>query len=323
MLHIFVSFVLVQTVIYSISSSPVSISGDQRIQHASQTLNALQRVLDFFENDAKDINPDGVFCLRVAQGQLNALSQSLDSSTQLTDQKHIIQSFSTQIDRIAKKSIRQLADIDSVYFKRFSRLISREFMVEYRPRKLNQSLIEHNQEKDSFFDTELSDQCFSELLSQMNAPSCAISNLCWKKMTARMTSSYRLTHQLLWLLIAQDVHCQNVDLVSNRSYLEDFFCANIYGDANFNINNHICQDLFLEQLLLCSVIGYEEFLRSDWLGTILTWQDPQYNCFNNASEVSISSRHLLVEQIMAHGCLSHKTGLAAGVLATYARYYLQ
>ncbi|CAF5024376.1 unnamed protein product, partial [Rotaria magnacalcarata] len=87
------------------------------------------------------------------------------------------------------------------------------------------------------------------------------------------------------------------------------------------------QDLFLEQLLLCSIIGYEDFLRFDWLDMILSWQEPKYGCFSSASETAEPNlrikRHLLIEQEMDHGCLSHKSGLAAGLLATYARAFLQ
>ena len=54
----------------------------------------------------------------------------------------------------------------------------------------------------------------------------------------------------------------------------------------YNLINNNNQDLFIEQLLLCSIIGYEEFLRLDWFNTILTWQDPEYSCFNDASENS-------------------------------------
>jgi hypothetical protein len=147
-----------------------------------------------------------------------------------------------------------------------------------------------------------------------------------------MTTDYRLTHQLLWLLIAKNIGCTHTRLSSNITnknfnYFENLFCANIYEDAKSNILNGTKQDLFLEQLLLCLIIGYKEFLRFDWFNIILTWQQPEYGCFSSDSETIQFSqhrkRHLLVEQIMSNGCLSHKSGLAAGLLATYARFFLQ
>jgi hypothetical protein len=143
-----------------------------------------------------------------------------------------------------------------------------------------------------------------------------------------MTKDYRLTHQLLWFLIAKNIDCIHEKLANKKlNDFEDYFCANIYEDAKYNLLNNINQDLFLEQLLLCSIIGYEEFLRSDWFHTILTWQHPDYYCFSDASETirfhHRTKRHLLFEQEMNHGCLSHKSGLAAGLFATYSRVFLQ
>jgi hypothetical protein len=144
-------------------------------------------------------------------------------------------------------------------------------------------------------------------------------------MTSPLGKDYSLTHQLLWFLIAKNIGCITEHLANRKlDYFEDYFCANIYEDAQYNLHNNINQDLFLEQLLLCSIIGYKEFLRFDWLNTILTWQDPEYACFSDASETIRFHRHLLFEQEMNHACLSHKSGLAAGLLASYSRsFFLQ
>jgi hypothetical protein len=143
-------------------------------------------------------------------------------------------------------------------------------------------------------------------------------------MTSSLGKDYRLTHQLLWFLIAKNIGCINENLANRKlNYFEDYFCANIYEDAQYNFDNNINQDLFLEQLLLCSMNGYEDFLRFDWFNRILTWQHPEYDCFSDASETIRFHRHLLFEQEMNHGCLSHKSGLAAGLLATYSRIFLQ
>jgi len=147
-------------------------------------------------------------------------------------------------------------------------------------------------------------------------------------MTYPIGKDYRLTHQLLWFLIAKNIGCINQETANTKlDYFEDHFCANIYEDAKLNLLHSINQDLFLEQLLVCSMIGYEDFLRLDWLNTILTWQHPDYDCFSDASETirfnHKTKRHLLLEQEMNNGCLSHKSGLAAGLLATYSRAFLQ
>ena len=79
-------------------------------------------------------------------------------------------------------------------------------------------------------------------------------------MTSPMTKDYRLTHQLLWFVMAKSIGCIDEQIADKKlNHLEDYFCANIYEDANYNLENNINQDLFLEQSLLCSIIGYEEF----------------------------------------------------------------
>lgn len=136
-----------------------------------------------------------------------------------------------------------------------------------------------------------------------------------------------MTHQLLWFLIAKNIGCIEHDIANGKlSMLEDHFCANIYEDARVNLKEHINQDLFLEQLLLCSIVGYEDFLRLDWFHTVLSWQHSEHGCFSDESETvrfhQHHKRHLLIEQEMKNGCLSHKSGLAAGLLATYSRVFL-
>ncbi len=145
-------------------------------------------------------------------------------------------------------------------------------------------------------------------------------------MTSLKTKDYRLTHQLLWFLIAKNIGCIDENLANKKfHYFENYFCANIYQDAKYNLYNNINQDLFLEQLLLCSISGYEDFLRFDWFNIVLTWQHPDYGCFSDASETIRFHHHikrkLLFEQEMNNGCLSHKSGLAAGLLATYTRIF--
>jgi len=167
---------------------------------------------------------------------------------------------------------------------------------------------------------------------RVKSKKCFISESCWQLMTAPMNKDYCLTHQLLWFLMAKNIGCLDKESISNvanknLNKFEDRFCTNMYKDAELNLLNNMNQYLFIEQLLLCSIIGYEDFLRFDWFNTVLTWQHPDYACFSDASETirfhQKTKRHLLFEQEMNNGCLSQKSGLAAGLLATYSRAFLQ
>ncbi|CAF2555667.1 unnamed protein product [Rotaria sp. Silwood2] len=333
MLIIFIFIFSTYAPIQIVCSSDFS-SSEFDIKNGGHALHALQRLLNFFESDANNLNLDGLYGLRIAQGQLNALQQSLRSrinkKIHLTDRHNLIHSLSTQIERIANVSLQRIAHEASSYLHRFYLIVHHPFVIDYQSKKINKNLIEQG-EGISNFDEEESDQCFAELLGSSDNPKsikCFISEHCWNMMTSPKGGNYRITHQLLWFLIAKNIGCINQD-VTNKNFndLEDYFCANIYDDAKTNLHDNFNQDLFIEQLLICSIIGYEDFVRPDWFNTILTWQHPVYGCFSDASETirfhRKTRRHLLVEQEMNNGCLSHKSGLAAGLLATYSRVYLQ
>ncbi|CAF1178845.1 unnamed protein product [Adineta steineri] len=325
---------LILTISILFICTPISHTSESRIKYGGYALNALQRLLNFFESNADNLNLDGLYGLRIAQGQLNTLEQILISSRNkqiiLTDKNHIIHSLSIQIERIANISLNTIAHEQSLYLHRFSLIVYQPFIIEYQTRKINKNLIEQGK-RNADFNEEESDKCFAELLGSsdhLNSTKCFISKSCWKMMTSPLSKNYRLTHQLLWFLIAKNINCIDQDIANERvNHFEDMFCANIYEDAKLNLFNNINQDLFLEQILLCSIIGYEDFLRFDWFNTILTWQHPDYDCFSDASETirfhQREKRHLLIEQEMNHACLSHKSGLAAGLLATYSRAFLQ
>lgn len=138
---------------YNLSSSEL------HIKYASRALNALQRLLNFFESDASNLNLDGLYGLRIAQGQLIALSEQND----ILDQHQIISSLSKQIERIANVTLKQLEHEASSYLHRFSLVAHRPFIIEYQSKKILRHLIDKEERSDAF-DEEESDQCFAELL---------------------------------------------------------------------------------------------------------------------------------------------------------------
>ncbi|CAF4255230.1 unnamed protein product [Rotaria socialis] len=154
-------------------------------------------------------------------------------------------SLSKKIERIANISLNQIAYEQSTYLHWFALIVYHPFVLEYQSRRINKYLIEHDTQ-DSNFDEDKSNKCFAELLS----------------------SSDRLNSRKCFIDTANE----------NFNYFQDYFCANIYQDAKINLLNNINQDLFIEQLLPCSIVGYEDFIRLDWFRTILGWQHPDYAC---------------------------------------------
>lgn len=151
---------------------PFQIIGDSnlllpaiRLKYGSHALNALQRLLNFFESDARNVNLDGLYGLRIAQGQLNALKLSIDHENSLTDKNHIIYTLSKQIDRIGNESLRTIEYEDSGYLHRFALIAYQPFEIEYQSKKLSKELIDKG-ERSSDFDENESDKCFAELLGE-------------------------------------------------------------------------------------------------------------------------------------------------------------
>ena len=83
-------------------------------------------------------------------------------------------------------------------------------------------------------------------------------------------------------------------------------CSEIYKETssafkNINIYPEL-KDLIMEQIFLCSHVGYDKFLKNTWITKILKWQKESgcfsYNNFN---------------------CSSHMTGLGAANLALFGK----
>ncbi|KAL8591545.1 hypothetical protein ACOMHN_055512 [Nucella lapillus] len=142
------------------------------------------------------------------------------------------------------------------------------------------------------------------------------------------------------------------------SLTQQRMCGSIYSEALTEVKDgkvmEIFQDLFLEQVLVCGTLGFENFMRSDWMRMVMAWQKP-IGCFSINDPVMLqtesmlvkaqeqerqlmkdlkqeasmieqqhgSGRKLLRERIMQDGCLAHKSGLGFGTLSLYTRYLVR
>ncbi len=168
MLIVFI-FILVTHASNQIVYSSNVPSSELHIKYGGQALNALKHLLNFFESDASDLNLDGLYGLRIAQGQLSALHQNLISSVNkeiyLTDKNNIIHSLLIQIEHIANISLNQIEHEATSYLHRFSLIAYRPFVIEYQSKKINKHFIEKGT-RNADFDEEESDKCFAELLGK-------------------------------------------------------------------------------------------------------------------------------------------------------------
>lgn len=110
-----------------------------------------------------------------------------------------------------------------------------------------------------------SDQCINELFK-----SCKTSYFCRRVENAEIPSfGYSATHKLLYHLIRHH-ECRNTDFyeisqkLCSRIHFEMMFTS-AYLDFEF-------KDLFMEQLFLCTFVGFDDFMRNDWISKVLKWQ---------------------------------------------------
>ncbi|XP_033749011.1 UPF0764 protein C16orf89 homolog [Pecten maximus] len=155
-------------------------------------------------------------------------------------------------------------------------------------------------------------------------------------MTSEGTSGYVTTHQLLYFIVMENVKCREKveEFIGNEEVakLQKGLCANIYKEALMATSSGKVResekDLFLERVLLCGTLGYEDFLKEDWIKMTLQWPDSKTGCFKPRYHSSIftersersTMRKLLREKTMKDGCLSHTSGLGFGTFCLYLRH---
>ncbi|XP_050506332.1 UPF0764 protein C16orf89 homolog [Diabrotica virgifera virgifera] len=162
--------------------------------------------------------------------------------------------------------------------------------------------------------------CLREILELTTGDTCYVSTICKDMMTntSRMDTGYLLTHRLLYIQIKRLEGCiVPEDPVPIKEYTR-LFCSYILKEAKTNeYLKFPYHDIFMEQVLLCGMEGFAEFLNKPWLETIIKWQNPQ-GCFESVSKefqnIQKRSSHLV-----DFGCSDHSTGLGAAVLALFLK----
>ncbi|KAJ8959046.1 hypothetical protein NQ318_022301 [Aromia moschata] len=164
-----------------------------------------------------------------------------------------------------------------------------------------------------------SDVCLREILelSKSNR-NCYISTICREMMLDenRIDSGYLLTHRLLYLLVTKLQNCKLPDNFVSIDIYTKRYCSFIFKEAvTSEMLGYPYHDIFLEQVVLCGLEGYAEFLDQRWLNEILSWQNP-FGCYESMQR-NVTKRTTFT---IDFGCSDHTTGLAAAVLALHLRF---
>lgn len=191
----------------------------------------------------------------------------------------------------------------------------------------------------------LMDNCYSILVGSRQKSPCVITDDCWHVMSQFHVRGYRLTHEVLYLVFGHSFGCENaIEQHTNASQVsldqfESVLCSNVLASAIKSYETGLeagrGEDLFMEQLLVCSLLGFKDFYRPAWLRYVMSLQNTTSGCFRPSLDIHYdggqsfhrhaprtTQRHLLVERELANNCFVHMTSLGLGLLSIYLHYLL-
>ncbi|OXA61336.1 hypothetical protein Fcan01_01077 [Folsomia candida] len=174
----------------------------------------------------------------------------------------------------------------------------------------------------------LNGYCFAALVTQCDVPYPCRRTI----LNPEPQSQYMLAHQALFLVFANQKSCQlkHPDYFRNSEHNLETYCSKMLKEAEFLADHKYPtwgRDLFSEYVFICSLAGYPNFLRNDWINEILTWQSKSdFGCFLNPdflryfpTETGIPRKATVREQINGVNpeeiCLSHFSSTSLAALA--------
>ena len=317
-----------------------------------RAVKSLENVVDFYKNSFDKVNLDSIYGLRVAQGSLATLLKTLPIDHSLFQK---LTSLHDTMTNAAEKALPYLKEYQPDYYYQFKPVVDKPWSIFQDFKKMkNKTTRPSNPElSEHYFDEQISDNCMTEMIGT-NAYSkhpCHVSFDCMKLMTSDDLKGYGNTHQILYFLFGYQTGCRTIiekkfpkfcgflkkcNILNVDKFLERK-CGQILVEMNQLKENVVINgdtDLFMEQGLVCSILGYEDFLDRTILENILLWQDKEYGCFGRKNSHikeyedtrhvmrRITMRKILYERELDDGCSSHETGVATGLLSIYLRWLL-
>ncbi|XP_046571855.1 uncharacterized protein LOC124280019 [Haliotis rubra] len=268
-------------------------------------IEALEKLVLFYKNSYQDFNVDGLFGLRVVEGQVQLLLNEYNqgqhqhiSPDVLERLRHLVRE-ATQVSNQALEYVRK---DDETYYNNFKFIVGTPWSIYRKHRGIDPKLKwlpeVYKAQKNANLDEEVSDQCMGELTgaSHKYGRSCVISDQCVKTMTLRGLTEYGLTHQILWTMVAEKAGClqEMKKVIQDQGFpdvetLQLEFCTNNYYEMLAVVHIYMkgvirneYQDLFLEQQFVCPNIGFYEHLTHDYLQQVLSWQ-MESGCYGDSA----------------------------------------
>lgn len=306
-------------------------------------ISTLEKTVHFFEINHEQFNLDGTtgFCILRALLK-DTLTRWSPSGPGAISQQTKLQDLVVKTDVAVRKNTKEIILREPSYFEEFQPLLADNFWTfKAGWMKTDSKLVYPERRNTDCFGENSSDRCMSQLLGtwkDYRVP-CLDTAKCRKMMTTVNCADYSLSHQLLYLIIAEIKNCTDIVKLGKAvsiQHLKKVYCTNMMKinleieDEDFPLHR---RDLFMENIMLCGMIGYSDFIKTQWLEAILSWQNPT-GCYlridlgrsvqPTEKERNAFTKHKRVkrrDRLMSDNCTSHLTGIAAGALGVFLRFY--
>ena len=275
-----------------------------------RTIKSLEDVTDFYQNNVQNVNLDSIYGLRVAQGSLSNILKKLSIDHCFYKRLH---SLYNNMKNAADKSLPYLKEYQQDYYNQFKPLVDKPWTIFEDFRRMATQVspaeqVNSREQLQQHFDEKISDNCLTQITGTNlhSKRSCQISLNCLKLMTSANLIGYGNTHQILYFLIGFHTGCRYIIEKEFRKFRGQFEgtlnvnqflekkCKQIFNEMNELKENVVVNgdtDLFMEQGLVCGILGYEEFLDVEILENIFLWQDKERGCFGEDSRIMVKSNH--------------------------------
>ncbi|XP_011312444.1 uncharacterized protein [Fopius arisanus] len=287
--------------------------------------------VEFMNTRKNQLNIDAAFGLALAEANIAAILRS-DDRKYLND-KHLNSIIEIrELARESRKFVRENLKTDTD--RRFSEVLTRvDLWIRPISWKNHSSLVKSAPDRRSVGDLthagtpdeQQSDHCLLIIINQfLTGKSCRLSEECLEIITRNDRSrGYAMTHRLLISQVANALRCEKNPSMDSRQLIEDL-CGIIHQDLQELMASGfpgVGVDLAIEQIFLCGMEGYSEFVTSRYKNFLLN-QPNSLGCFSasgfrrNHRMSNISKRS---SNPMDFGCDNHTCGVAAAALSLLLR----
>ncbi|XP_072167859.1 UPF0764 protein C16orf89 homolog [Diadema setosum] len=319
-------------------------------------LDATDRILEFYKRFTGELTLDALLGAKICKDQLTVALQY--TGGEMRGLSPAIRALIRKADDVIQTSLPHLSEKHPQDSIRIVGVLDIVFDWDELPKTLvvppssGVANAEDVECREPYWNETVSDECIANLLpnpqSSTSNSSCSVEDHCIESLLRRC-HGYTLTHQLLYLLVGAKGGCQDqmeakigelspsTDKETTMASLTARLCSDIYEESSLIARRGFpsdTRDIFIEQGVLCGMLGYSDFFNLDWLGVVLSWErgdgcfpaDPGYmarhKMNNPGASTSGNHRQKRKESILQGYCSSHTMGVATSYFGVYVHHLL-